>query len=66
LQNPSGSLKFKMDRRRLVAKWCIQQNFAGWQDVGEPPTRHRLLVLHEFQAASNHLIIKGSLKNKIA
>ena len=55
-----------MDRRRLVAKWCIQQNFAGWQDVGEPPTRHRLLVLHEFQAASNHLIIKGSLKNKIA
>ncbi|WP_423974160.1 hypothetical protein [Kingella oralis] len=22
-QNPNGSLKFKMERRRLVAKWLI-------------------------------------------
>ncbi|WP_369584244.1 hypothetical protein [Kingella oralis] len=24
-----GSLKTKMERRRLVAKWCIQQGFIG-------------------------------------
>ena len=26
LQNPKGSLKSKMERRRLVAKWLVQQN----------------------------------------
>ena len=52
-----------MERRRLVAKWCIQQNFTGWQDVGEPPTLHWLLVYTGFRLPHT---IKGSLKNKIA
>ena len=52
-----------MERRRLVAKWCIQQNFTGWQDVGEPPTPHWLLVYTGFRLPHP---IKGSLKNKIA
>ena len=34
-----GSLKIA--RRRLAAKWCTQQDFAGWQNIDEPPTRHR-------------------------
>ena len=33
--NARGSLKSHMERRRLVAKWFIQQGFMGWQDVGE-------------------------------
>jgi hypothetical protein len=29
-----------MERRRLVAKWCIQQGFIGWENIGELPPRH--------------------------
>ncbi|MFC2291869.1 MAG: hypothetical protein ACFNLD_01335 [Kingella oralis] len=29
MQNPNGSLKSKMERRRLAAKWRIKQNMTG-------------------------------------
>ncbi|WP_369583520.1 hypothetical protein [Kingella oralis] len=50
MQNPNGSLKPKMERRRLVAN---TSNIALLicQDVGEPPTLHRLQVWQKFQAA---------------
>ena len=44
-----GSLKFKMERRRLVAKCLVQQSFTDWKNVGEPPTLHRFQVLQRFQ-----------------
>jgi len=31
LQNANGSLKSKMERRRLVAKCLVQHGFVGWQ-----------------------------------
>jgi hypothetical protein len=37
--------------RRLAAKWLIKQSMTGFQDVGEPPTRHRLSVLQTAEAA---------------
>ena len=46
-----SSLKTKMERRRLVAKWLIKQGLLVCQDVGEPPTLHRLQVWQRFQAA---------------
>ncbi|MDO4656204.1 hypothetical protein [Kingella sp. (in: b-proteobacteria)] len=51
-----------MERRRLVAKWCIQKNWMICQDVGEPLTLHRLRVWQRFQAAYTALI-KSSLKS---
>jgi len=29
MQNPNGSLKSKMERRRLAAKWLIKQSMTG-------------------------------------
>ena len=45
------------ERRRLVAKWRVQQGFTGWENVGEPLTRHRLQLSQRFQAA---LIARGT------
>ena len=55
LWNGRGRLKTKMERRRLVAK------------IGKILASHRTPLgvgLHKFQAASDHLIIEGSLKTK--
>ena len=38
-----------MERRRLVARWCVQPDVADCQNVGEPPTLHRLQILPRFQ-----------------
>ena len=37
-----GSLKFKMERRRLVAKWIFNTVLLVGKMSGEPPMLHRL------------------------
>lgn len=34
-----------------IVLWRIQSGFAGWHDVGEPPTLQGVRVLQAFQAA---------------
>jgi hypothetical protein len=40
LQNPNGSLKPKMDRRRLAAKQRLT-GFTGWNNIRDPLAHHR-------------------------
>nr|WP_314488855.1 hypothetical protein [uncultured Kingella sp.] len=56
-----GSLKTKMAWRRLVAKWLMQQGSVDWQNVGKPPTRHRVQILPRFQSKS-YLPIRSSVR----
>jgi len=37
--------------RRLAAKWLIKQSMTGFQDIGEPPTRHRVSGFQKAEGA---------------
>ena len=53
-----------MGRRWRIVKWCVQQGFTGWQNVGELLTLHRQPENGEirFQAAFVLSVRIGSLK----
>jgi len=52
-----------MERRRLVAKWCIQQGFIGWENIGELAAAPLIAALATFSGCPNHL---RSLKQNMA